>query len=189
VIGDHTDTSGGWCLPMAIDLATTVRGVRGGDRVVLRSARQPEPALVPLDIADPSSVTPAWARYVAGVVSELRPPVGLTGVISSSVPIGAGLSSSAALEVAVALALGFAGDPLELALLCQRAEHRATAVPCGVMDQIASLFGAHGRALLLDCTTLAVDPIPLPGDVEVMVVDSGEARELTGSPYAQRRRR
>ena len=187
LIGDHTDTSGGWCLPMAIDLVTTVRGVRGGNQVVLRSEGQPDAGLVPLDIDDPSGVTPAWARYVAGVVSELRPSSGLTAVVTSTLPVGAGLSSSAALEIAVALALGFAGDPRELALLCQRAEQRATGVPCGVMDQIASIFGADGHALLLDCTTLAVDPIPIPPDVDVIVVDSGQARQLARSPYAQRR--
>jgi galactokinase len=188
LIGDHTDTSGGWCLPMAIDLVTTVRGVRGGNRVVLRSDSHPDPAVVPLDIDDASGVTPAWARYVAGVVTELRPSSGFTGVVTSTLPAGAGLSSSAALEIGVALALGFAGDPRQLALLCQRAERRATGVPCGVMDQMASIFGADGNALLLDCTSLAVDPIPIPPDVDVIVVDSGQARQLAGSPYAQRRR-
>ena len=143
--------------------------------------------MVPLDIDDPSGVTPTWARYVAGVVTELRPASGFAGVVTSTVPAGAGLSSSAALEIGVALALGFGGDPRQLALLCQRAERRATGVPCGVMDQMASIFGADGNALLLDCTSLAVDPIPIPPEVDVIVVDSGQARQLAGSPYAQRR--
>ena len=187
LIGDHTDTSGGWCLPMAIDLATTVRGTRQGGAVYLRSDIEPEPAVVPLDLDDPSRVTPEWARYVAGVVSELRPSSGFTGTLTSSVPAGAGLSSSAALEVAVSLALGFDRSPLELALLCQQAEQRASGVPCGPMDQIASVFGVEGHALLLDCTTLTVEPVPIPDDAEIIVVHSGEARRLAGSSYAARR--
>jgi galactokinase len=188
LIGEYTDVVGGWCLPMAVDLATTVSGARGGDAVVLRSASEPEPAVVPLDVADPSGVSPGWARYVAGVVAELRPATGFTGEISSTVPAGAGLSSSAALEVAVALALGFDGPPLELAQLCQRAEQRASGVPCGVMDQLASAAGVDGHALLLDCSSLAVTPVAVPGDVEVVAVHSGQSRQLTRSAYADRRR-
>jgi galactokinase len=188
LIGDHTDTSGGWCLPMAIDLATVVEGSRGGDTVVLASDTEPEPALVPIDVADPAVVHPPWARYVAGVVTELRPRAGFTGTIRTTVPSGAGLSSSAALEVAVALALGYDGDPLGLARLCQRAEQRATGVPCGIMDQLASASGVTGHALLLDCTTLATSPIPIPDGVDVFAVHSGEPRRLDGSAYAARRR-
>ncbi|HEY4376007.1 MAG TPA: galactokinase family protein, partial [Acidimicrobiales bacterium] len=109
LIGDHTDTTGGLVLPMAIDLGTTITGTRGGDAVVLRSADEPEPAVVPIAAADPAAVEPAWAAYVAGVVAELRPPTGFTGEVMSTLPIGAGLSSSASLELAVALALGFDG--------------------------------------------------------------------------------
>ena len=106
LIGDHTDYLGGLVLPMAVDLGTTVEGEAGGDRIVLRSADEDEPAVIPLDV-DPPTVAPAWARYVAGVVAEVRPATGFTGTVMTSLPIGAGLSSSAALEVAVALALGF----------------------------------------------------------------------------------
>jgi galactokinase len=187
LIGDHTDTTGGWCLPMAIDLATTVRGEPGGDAVVLRSELEPEAAIVPLDVADPAAVSPRWASYVAGVIAELRPAAGFDGTVSSTLPSGAGLSSSAALEVAVALALGFEGSAVDLARLCQRAEQRASGVPCGVMDQLASAAGVAGHALLLDCTTLAAEPVPLPDDVEVVAVHSGERRELVGSAYAERR--
>lgn len=187
LIGDHTDTTGGLVLPMAVDLATTVTGTRGGDRVVLRSADQPEPAEVPIDGVDPATVTPAWARYVAGVVAEVRPSEGLTGTVTTTLPVGAGLSSSAALEVAVALALGFDGSPVELALVGQRAEQRASGVPCGVMDQLASAGGVAGHALLIDCHDLVVEPVPIPAGVEVRVVHSGEARELAGSAYAERR--
>jgi galactokinase len=188
LIGDHTDTTGGWCLPMAIDLVTVVKGERGGDCVVLRSASEPEPVSVPLDVEDPTTVEPRWGRFVAGVVCELRPRTGFAGNVRSDVPVGAGLSSSAALEVAVALALGFQGSALELARLCQRAEHRATGVPCGVMDQLASASGRAGQLLLLNCSTLAMQPIDLPKGAEVVVVHSGQSRELAGSAYADRRR-
>lgn len=188
LIGDHTDTTGGWCVPMAIDLVTTVEGRRGGDTVALRSDAEPEAAVVPLDVEDPATVDPAWARYVAGVVAELRPPAGLSGTVTSTVPPGAGLSSSAALEVAVALALGFEGEPLDLAVRCQRAEQRASGVPCGVLDQLTAVAGVEGHVLLLDCTTLAVEPVALPEGVEVIAVHSGEPRRLAGSAYAERRR-
>jgi len=186
LIGDHTDHTGGLVLPMAIDLGTTVRGERGGDAVVLRSATEHEPAVVPLDIDDPATVTPGWARYVAGVVAELRPAIGLTGEVTTTLPVGAGLSSSAALEVAVALALGSEASGLDLALACQRAEQRASGVPCGIMDQLASAAGVAGHALRIDCTTLEVEPIRVPDDVEVVVVDSGEPRALAASAYADR---
>ena len=188
LIGDHTDYTGGLVLPLAIDLATTVEVERGGDVVRLRSSAEAEPAVVPLDVADPSAVEPAWARYVAGVVAEVRPSAGAVGHVRSTVPTGAGLSSSAALEVAVALALGFEGSPVELALACQRAEQRASGVPSGIMDQLASTAGVAGAALLLDCSALAWEAVPLPEDMEVVVVHSGQARALVGSPYAERRR-
>ena len=187
LIGDHTDHSGGFALPFALDLGTTVTATVGGDAVVLGSGDAAGTASVPLDVVDPAAVEPSWARYVAGVVAELRPPVGLTGEVSTTLPVGAGLSSSAALELAVALALGFEGAPLELALLCQRAERRAAGVPSGVMDQLASASGVAGHALLLDCTGLTVTPVPLPDDLEVVVVHSGEERALAGSAYGERR--
>ena len=187
LIGDHTDYTGGLVLPMAIDLATEVEGEPGGGAVVLESTGVAGRAVVPLDVDDPQSLSPGWARYVAGVVAELRPDRGFEGVVRSTVPVGAGLSSSAALEVAVALALGFDGTPLELAELCQRAEQRASGVPCGIMDQLASAAGVDGHALLIDCTTNGVSPVPVPADVDVVVVHSGEHRALSGSAYAERR--
>jgi len=187
LIGDHTDYAEGLVLPMAIDLGTTVTGRREGDRVVLASGTEPEAAIVDLDVADPAAASPAWARYVAGVVAELRPGTGLTGTVATTLPVGAGLSSSAALEVAVALALGFDGEPLALAQLAQAAEQRASGVPCGIMDQLASAAGVAGAALLIDCRSLDVTPVPLPDDVEVRVVHSGQERQLAGSEYAERR--
>jgi galactokinase len=187
LIGEHTDTTGGLALPMAIQLGTSVTGERGGGRVVLTSDADREPVDLPLDIEDPGAVGPSWARYVAGVVAELRPKVGFTGTVATDLPVGAGLSSSAALEVAVALALGFEGEPRDLALACQRAEQRASGVPCGVMDQLTSVAGVVGHALLLDCATLDATPIAVPADVEVVAVHSGESRSLAGSAYAERR--
>ena len=107
--------------------------------------------------------------------------------MTTTLPVGAGLSSSAALEVAVALALGFTGPPRALALACQRAEQEASGVPCGVMDQLASAAGTAGHALLIDCTTLSIEPVAIPDDVAVAVVHSGQARTLAGSAYADRR--
>jgi galactokinase len=187
LIGDHTDYLGGLVLPMAIDLGTTIEGERGGVVVELRSEHEAEPAVVPLDIEDPTTVTPHWARYVAGVVAELRPVEGFTGTVRSTLPIGGGLSSSTALEVAVALALGAEGSTQDLAQACQRAEERASGVPSGLMDQLASIGGVEGHALLIDCGSLEIRPVPVPDDVEVVVVDSGEAHALIGSPYAERR--
>lgn len=187
LIGDHTDHTGGFALPFALELGTTVTGVTGGDEVVLRSADAGGVAVVPLDVSDPSAVEPPWARYVAGVVAEVRPDVGFRGTVSTTLPVGAGLSSSAALELAVALVLGFTGTPLELALSCQRAEQRASGVPCGVMDQLTSAAGVDGHALLLDCEALSVTPVPMPEDLEVVVIHSGEERALAGSAYGERR--
>jgi galactokinase len=186
LIGDHTDHSGGLVLPVAIDLGTTVTARPGGPVVALRSSSEAEPAVVPLAVTDPSAVSPPWARYVAGVVAEVRPAIGLDGRVDTTLPVGAGLSSSAALEVAVALALGFEGSPLALAQACRRAEQRATGVPCGIMDQLASAAGVAGHALRIDCRSLETRPVALPGDVEVVVVDSGQRRQLAGSAYADR---
>jgi galactokinase len=188
LIGDHTDYTGGLVLPMAIPLGTTVAIDPGGDSVTLRSADEDELAVVPIEVGDPALVRPAWARYVAGVVSVIRPPVGGLGTVTTTLPVGAGLSSSAALELAVALALGFTGTPLELAQACQQAEQVSSGVPCGIMDQLASAAGREGEALLIDCTSLEVSGVPLPDGVEVLVVDAGEARALVASAYGARRR-
>jgi galactokinase len=186
IIGDHTDYTGGLVLPMAIHLATTVTGARGGTAVTLTSADEAEPAVVPVDVEDPTTCNPMWARYVAGVVKALHPAEGFTGTVTTTVPIGAGLSSSAAFEVALALALGAHGSPLELAQLCQRAENEATGVPTGIMDQLASAAGVDGSALLIDCYELTVEPVSLPAELDVVVVHSGQARTLAASAYTER---
>jgi galactokinase len=188
LMGDHTDYTGGLVLPMAIDLGTTVEGTASSrDEVLLSSAAEPDDAVVPLTVTDPASVEPPWARYVAGVVSVLRPVEGFVGSVHTTLPIGAGLSSSAALEVAVALALGFDGSPHALARACQAAEQVASGVPCGVMDQLAAVAGVAGHALLIDCSTLTVEPVAMPAGVEVVVAHSGVRRALVASAYARRR--
>jgi galactokinase len=186
LIGDHTDYTGGLVLPMAIHLATTVTGVRGGSVVHLTSAQEDRPAIVSTDIEFPAAVDPIWARYVAGVVKAVRPSEGFVGTVSSDVPLGAGLSSSAALEVAVALALGVQGTPLEIAQICQIAENEATGVPTGILDQLSSTAGVAGSALLIDCHELSIQPVTLPDDVDVVVVHSGQARTLADSGYTER---
>ena len=185
LIGDHTDYTGGLVLPMAIDRYTEIRGTREGDRVQLSSSDEDAAVDLPLVIERPQDAEPAWGKYVAGVVSEMRHPHGFHGHITTDIPIGAGLSSSAALEVAVALALGFTGTPLELAQLCQRAENRASGVPSGIMDQLAIAAGLAGHALLIDCGELTVQPVAIPRGVEI-VVQFIERRTLVGSPYADR---
>src|SRR5205823_7187496 len=121
-----------------------------------------------------------------------RPDVGLRGGVDADLPQGAGLGSSGAFEVAVALALcevaGFELEPLQLAQACQRAERRAVGVPSGILDQAASLLGRAGHALLLDCGTLAHRWIELPDELAIVVVDSGERHAHESSGYADRRR-
>ena len=187
LIGDHTDYTGGFVLPMAVDRATTVDLVRGGASVELKSDSEREPATVALDVDDPRSLSPEWARYVGGVVAAVRPQVGGRGRVETTVPVGAGLSSSAAFEVALALALGFEGSALELALACQRAEHLATGTATGIMDQLASAAGRTGHALLIDCASFEATAVPLPEDAEVVVVDSGQRRRVAASAYEERR--
>jgi len=195
LIGDHTDYNDGFVLPIAIDLQCIVTA-DVADTVRLRSRELAGEVELPADGSAEPSETPGWGSYAAGVLRVLaergRAPAGIDATVSSTVPVGAGLSSSAALEVALALALcdaaGFELPPLELALACQEAEHIATGVPSGIMDQLASLAGREGSALLIDCRSLEVQPVPLPPDLAVLVVHSGVSRTLAGSAYAERRR-
>jgi galactokinase len=190
LIGDHTDYMGGLVLPLAIGLGTEITGDRGGNWVMLGSERLDGVAEIPLDGGgDPAKVEPPWARYVAAVVAELRPDNGLVGMVHSDLPPGGGLASSAALEVALAAALGAdLGDPVGMAQACQRAEQRAVGVPCGIMDQLVAVAAETDQVLRIDCRSLAVEKLLFPEDAEVLVIDSREPRQVSGSAYAQRRK-
>ena len=184
LIGDHTDYTGGMVMPMTIDRWTEIRAIPA-DTISLRSDDEAEPAELELRIDNPQDVEPPWAKYVAGVVAEMQPYGGINGTVTTDIPIGAGLSSSAALELAVALALGFDGDALGLAQLCRRAEIRASGVPCGIMDQLVIAAGVADHALLIDCGDVTIEPVRLPDNVQV-VVQFVAHRALVGSAYAQR---
>jgi galactokinase len=189
LIGDHTDYMGGLALPMAIGLGTEITGDRGGNWVMLGSDGFDGVAEIPLDGGeDPATVEPPWARYVAAVTRAVRPDDGFVGMVHSTLPTGSGLASSAALEVAVATALGADRvNPVATAQTLQRAEEGAVGVPCGIMDQLVSLAAVQGTVLRIDCDALEVRHVPFPEDAEIIVIHSGEHRELAGSAYASRR--
>jgi galactokinase len=192
LIGEHTDYAGGLVLPCAIDRDITLIA-EPDDTLRLRSDMAPDGVELR---ADGEGTATGWGAYVAAVAQELdalgRRPVGLAGRFSSTLPAAVGLSSSAALEVCCAVALcdvaEFPVSDMQLAQLCQRAELRAVGVPCGVMDQVAIVLGRAGHALLLDCATLEHEHVPFPEPVAIVVIDSGERRELAASAYAERRR-
>lgn len=194
LIGEYTDLSGGLVLPAALDLGVRIDAAPAA-RITLRSDRYGEPALLAADgtgLEDGSG----WGRYVAAVAVELallgRPAVGIEGGITSTLPVGAGLSSSAALEVATAVALCGVADfplpPLVLAQAAQRSEYRAVGVPCGVMDQAASVLGQAGCAILLDTGSLEHELVEMPTELGLVVINSGISRSLESSAYATRRR-
>ena len=130
-------------------------------------------------------MTPSWGRYVGAVASLLDSPRSVSGHVSTTIPVGAGLSSSAALEIAVALALGSTLPASELAQLTQRAEHIATGVPTGIMDQLCIASGRDGHGTMIDCRTLEVQHVPIPTDVKIVVRFIAH-RTLVGSAYADR---
>jgi galactokinase len=198
LIGEHLDYNGGPVLPIAIDRRTTVEAAMRDDRrVVVESESYGEP--VHFDVtAEPGDVT-GWAAYVAGVVWALRtaghdvPGLGLR--VSSDLPIGAGLSSSHALECAVAVAVrdlgGLQIDDVRLALLVQRAENDFVGAPTGIMDQLASLCGVAGHALLIDTAALSIRAVPAAwaeDDLTLLVVDTRARHAHADGGYADRRR-
>jgi galactokinase len=193
LIGEHTDYSGGLALPAAIQHGITVEVTARSSQISLYSTASGPTEPFAADGGGPAAI--GWARFGQAVAAELaalgRPPVGLEATIDSTLPAGSGLSSSAALEVSLALALcavaDFELEPLALALACQRAERRAVGVPCGILDQAASVLGRRGAAILLDCGTLEHRPVPIPEGAALVVVDSGVQRTLAGSDYARRR--
>ena len=196
LIGEHIDYCDGFVLPFAIDRAVVIAATpRGGRRARIGSA-----AGGTVEIALDGAVTPgepAWANYVRGVIRGFQDRgfviPGFDAWIVSSVPMGAGLSSSAALECAVATLLerllGTTLDMREKALLCQRAEHDFAGVPCGIMDQFASVFGETDRLVLIDCRSGQARLVPFADPaITVLVADTKVHHELSAGGYAERRR-
>jgi len=161
LIGDHTDYNDGLALPMAIDLQTTASFTESDSgRILLSTSLDPRPAELPVDIPfDPSqlsAISPSWASLAAAVASQARPPSGGVVTIASSLPMGAGLSSSAAFSVSLAMVFGVEGPPSVFAHLCQRAE-RAVGLDVGLMDPLVIAGASAGHAMLfaLACQVLA----------------------------------
>ena len=178
LIGEHTDYNDGFVLPCAIDRFTVVEAAPRGDRTVhVESLGESDDFSV-----DAIERTGTWRDYVRGVVRLLDLPAGASLRIESTVPRGAGLSSSASLEVAVGRALSTV-DGERLALLAQRAENEFVGVQSGIMDQFAVTLARAGHALLLDCRDLAYRHIPIPDGVAIVVCDSHVERQLAASAY------
>ncbi len=196
LIGEHTDYNGGFVLPMAIDRTVAVAAAArddGTSRAYARDYDQHDE--FPLHRVRRFAGSRGWRDYVRGVAwalldenYELR---GADLLIAGDVPQGAGLSSSAAIEMAVAGALvTVAGGEVkarELALVCQKAENLSVGVQSGIMDQFASGLGQAGHALLIDCRSLEVEPVPLPDRYAIVVVNSKVPRRLAETPYNLRR--
>ena len=199
LIGEHTDYNDGFVLPMAIERYTLIAADRSDDATRgtarLYSAELDESATIAVggDIT-PGEVT--WSSYVQGVVAGCQSigmaPGGFDAVIVSDVPVGGGLSSSAALEVATATLVeamtGRTLEPIEKTLLCQKAEHDFAGMPCGIMDQFSSIMGRQDHLMLLDCRAQEAEMVRLSDpDVAVLIVNSNVKHELTGGEYAERR--
>ncbi len=194
LIGEHTDYNDGWVLPMAIDRRVGVAAAPRPDRVLrAHSEVFGETREVDLDeLSAPGGA--AWIDYVAGTAWALTAAghrvVGADLVVDGDVPLGSGLSSSAALEMATARALcelsGIPWQPLAMALLGQRTEGEYIGVKGGVMDQFTAVMGEAGCALLLDCRSLEATRVDLPVEAAVVVMDTGAPRTLAGSAYNDR---
>ncbi|MCS7026998.1 MAG: galactokinase [Bryobacteraceae bacterium] len=193
LIGEHTDYNGGFVFPAALDRATTVCAAQRPDRKVLVRSLQ-YPGTVEFDL-DHIVRQGDWADYVRGVALQLELAgyrlQGANLEIDGDVPLGAGLSSSAALEVSTALALSsLAGHRIprqELALLCQRAESEFVGLRCGIMDQYIACFAQEGKALVIDCRSLESRAVALPPQLCLMICNTMVRHELTGSEYNRRR--
>ena len=191
LIGEHTDYNDGFVLPCAINRQTVIAlGPAGEGVAVVAVDANDRDAFAPM-LPMPHADAP-WANYVRGVACELLKtghaiaPARLA--IAGDVPLGAGLSSSASLEIAVALSLvGGAIDPLDAARLCQRAENLFVGCNCGIMDQMVSAAGAAAHALLIDCRSLTRRAVPLPSDCAIVVIDSSVRHANTDGSYNARR--
>jgi len=195
LMGSHTDYNMGHVLTMPIDRDTWIAARPRIGRVVrVHSMNVNQGSGFSLDGIVHDETAP-WANYVRGVADVLKSEgyelTGFDGVVHSSVPLSSGLSSSAALECATAVLFrtigGWEIDPVQMALLCQRAENEFVGMNCGILDQYTSVMGQAGCALLLDCRNLTSKPVTLPDDVQVVICDTQAERELTGSEYGERR--
>ena len=193
LIGEHTDYNDGFVMPLALAEAVWLAfRPRADGRVVLHSLDVSEPVSFELSAFERAT---GWGEYPKGVAWALQEAghdlTGFEGVLTSSVPRGAGLSSSAALELAVARAFATASgvpwDGRAMALAGQRAENDWVGVACGAMDQLASALGQRGHALMIDCRTLRATPAPLPAGAVAVVLDTGTRRALVDSAYNERR--
>ncbi|MFL5582725.1 MAG: galactokinase [Gemmatimonadaceae bacterium] len=196
LIGDHTDYNDGFVLPMAIDRAVWVALRPSADgRVRVQSLEFGEGVEFDPGRLPASRDGDGWSEYVRGVAWALAgaglPLRGWEGVVAGDVPLGAGLSSSAALELATARAFAAASAiewrPAPMARLAQRAENGWVGVNCGIMDQLISAAGTEGHALLIDCRSLEVRPVPIPASSAVVVLDTATRRGLVDSAYNERR--
>ena len=197
LIGEHTDYNEGLVLPAAIDREIWI-ALRPWDRpeVELTSAELGETRSFRFEgLAPAAGRERSWIDYVAGTAWSMRvaglPLQGFRGVLDSTVPVGSGLSSSAALEMATSWALAVPGasrpDPAAMAAVAQRGENLYVGVNCGIMDQFASAAGRAGHALLIDCRTNTFTPAPMPPGLAVVVCDTGSTRRLGSSAYNTRR--
>lgn len=195
LIGEHTDYNQGFVLPAALELAlVALIAPRADDRAMVTSIDTGPDDEFGLDsiIALPNR---EWTNYVRGVVLALQNRGaeigGFSMVVGSTIPVGSGLSSSAALEVATAYGLSQLYGPAlprtDLALLCQRVENEFVGVNCGIMDQFVVANAAEGHALFLDCRSLATDQVPIPNDLALIVCDTRHPRTLAASAYNRRR--
>jgi galactokinase len=195
LIGEHTDYNDGFVLPLAINRAQWTALRPRHDKVVsIYSMNTKETIRFGLDAFDHTSG--GWGEYVKGVAWALQndgyPLHGWEGIVMGNIPIGAGLSSSAALELstikAFSLVSQFDWDPVKMAQLSQVAENNWVGVNCGIMDQITSAMGKEGHALLIDCRSLEIEYVPLPPNTVIVIMDTSTRRELVDSFYNERRR-
>jgi galactokinase len=194
LIGEHVDYSGGFVLPLAIDRETIVAAAPRDDRRIrIRSREHAEIAGFDLDELLPKPAR-GWSDYPRGMTLALRRRLPLSGAdlaVGTTIPIGGGLSSSAAFEIAVGLALAsLAGRqlaPRELAHAAQEAENGFVGVRSGIMDPLACVLGVRGHALLIDCRSESVTPVAIPNDVAIAIADSGVRHDLTAPTYNVRR--